>query len=99
MRADSKSVRHEMSFGPGNKDPKTRSKSDPIWEAWKGRGAMHLFVLADLPGATGDKPGSEDGRRTKLPLDKCRWEGDTIKIVVQNSQIVCTTPPKPVEAK
>lgn len=99
LRVEAKSYQHEMSFGPGNASPKTLSKSDPIWEVWKSRQAMHLFVLADLPGAAGDQPGDADGRRKMLPLDKCRWEKDTIRFVVQSSQIECLTPPKPPEQK
>lgn len=99
MRAEARGVRHEMTFGPGNAGPKTLSKTDPIWETWKSRGAMHLFVLADLPGASGDQPGDADGRRKILPLDKCRWDKDTIRFQVQSSQIECLTPPKPPEQK
>lgn len=95
LRAEAKDYRKEMPFGPGQTAPQTLSKSDAIWNKWKERGAMHLFVLADLPGAKADAPGTADGRRVILPLDKRRWKTDTIKIVVQNSQLNCTTPPEP----
>jgi hypothetical protein len=96
MRSESKTYRYEIPFGPGNAEPKTLSRKDKVWQAWKDRGALHLFVLADLPGAHGDKPGTEDGRRVILPLDKARWtKTDTIQIFVQRTRVTCTTPPDP----
>jgi hypothetical protein len=98
MRGESKAYRFEMPFGPGNTAAKTLSKKDKMWDAWKARGAMHLFVLADVPGAQGDKPGSEDGRRLILPLDTARWsKTSTIQILVQRTRVSCTTPPDPAK--
>ncbi len=101
LRAESKSFRREMTFGPGNAGPKRLEKSDPIWDTWKSRGAMHLFALAELPAAAADQPGDADGRRRILPLDRCRWDSrtETLQFVVQASQIECLTPPKPPEQK
>lgn len=96
LRAESKQYRFEMPFGPGNTADKKLGRKDGIWQVWKDRGALHLFVLADLPGASGDRPGAEDGRRLILPLDQARWtKTDTIQIVVQRTRAVCNTPPDP----
>ena len=96
VRSESKLYRSEASFGPGNTATKVLKKNDPMWDTWKKKGAMHLLVLADLPGAQADRPGAEDGRRLILPLDKARWsKTDTIKILVQRTRLTCTTPPDP----
>lgn len=95
MRLEAKDYRSEMTFGPGNAETKKLARDAGVWDTWKSRGAMHLYVLAALPGARGDRPGAEDGRRVILPLDKRRWKKDTIRIVVQNSQLDCVTPPEP----
>ena len=97
-RGETAGVRHSMAFGQGNSGTKVLSKTDKIWDTWKERKVMHLLVLADVPGAQADRPGSEDGRRLVLPLDRSRWKGrDTIKVVVQRSRVTTTTPPDPVK--
>jgi hypothetical protein len=89
--------KHTMTFAEGRTAPQTLTKKDPIWNEWKSRGAMHLLVLADLPGAHQDLPGDTDDRRVVLPLDSSRWEANqAIKILLQRAGVRCETPPKPV---
>lgn len=89
--------KHTMTFTEGRTAPQMLAKKDPIWNEWKSRGAMHLLVLADLPGAHQDLPGDTDARRVVLPLDSSRWEANQqIKILLQRAGVRCETPPKPV---
>ena len=61
--------------------------SDPIWRQWERAGAVHLFVMADLPGIFEDKPGTEDARRLIVPLDRKRWPSRTIEIMLWEDRI------------
>jgi hypothetical protein len=72
---------------------KTLKLSDPIWKQWQG--ATDLFVLADLPGAHTDQPGTQDPRRQILPLFKSAWENGTkeLKVRIKESGIEVVTPP------
>lgn len=100
LRQDAASYAHVMQFGPGRSEPKTLSKDDPIWNTWSNSGAMHLFVLADLPGSHEARPGSADARRLVLPLDRRRWEaGKPIEIELQRSTIRLKTQMKPEPKK
>lgn len=93
--------RHEMAFAPGNTEPKTLKKSDPIWNTWGGpdaskRSGMQLFILADLPGSHQDLPGGQDDRRVVLPLDRSRWDGEEpIRITVLPTRLKSEASPKP----
>lgn len=80
---------HSMTFLAEDNAPRTLSEDDPIWETWKG--ATDLYVLARLPGEFDDLPGQSDSRRLILPLGSCRWEGDTIEIVVKQGVVTHTT--------
>jgi hypothetical protein len=67
---------------------------EQIWEAWQKRGAVYLFVLADLPGEHKDSPGNADDRRLILPLEGQHWPwmfwGKTeIPITINGSGINC----------
>ena len=48
---------------------------------------MRLYVLVLLPGVTEDQPGNADPRRQIIPLGKCRWEGNSVKLEVQRAGI------------
>jgi hypothetical protein len=92
--------RFEMAFAPGNTGPKTLKASDPIWNTWGApnpsqKSGMLLLILADLPGAHADQPGSRDDRRVVLPLDSNRWDGETpIRVTVLPTRLRCETTPK-----
>jgi hypothetical protein len=65
---------------------KVLSKNDAIWGKWKARNAMHLCVMADnLPGQ----------KRLVVPLDKSRWETQTIEIILRDRKIFLRTNPLP----
>lgn len=85
----------------------TLQKWDPIWDTWKGSGAMHLFVLSNYPRVASDVPGDADVRRVILPLSKRRWRSYAwynrlfgfrkrlLHLEVTPSGVVNHTPPKP----
>lgn len=100
MRRDAQGYAHVMQFGPGDAGAKVLKNDDPIWDRWKNDSAMHLFVLADLPGSHESRPGGADARRLVLPLDTRRWnEGTPIEIEVQRSTMRLKTEMKPEPKK
>lgn len=70
---------------------------DSIWREWLNTGALHLVIIADLPGANTDLPGNADPRRLILPLDKAIWPKGTttLQVLVQESGLRLLTPRKP----
>ena len=72
---------------------------DPRWNKWLAQGVTHMMVLADLPGAPEDKPGSQDLRRQVLSLDSCYWPDKTTNliVVVQKSGLTIQTPLRPAK--
>ena len=89
--------KYTMTFAEGRTGAQTLVKKDQIWNEWKSRGAMHLLVLADLPGSHQDLPGDTDARRKVLPLDSSRWEpNQKIRILLQRAGVRVETPPKPI---
>lgn len=74
---------------------KTLKLGDPIWKQWPG--ATSIFILADLPGAHTDMPGTQDARRQVLPLFQSAWEKGTkeLKVKIKESGIEVVTPPRP----
>jgi hypothetical protein len=93
FRADAD--RYTMAFTDSNPGPQTLDRSNPIWQKWKDKQAVELFVLVNLPGVSGER--AEDPRRLMLPLSSDRWAGDEITIEVQRSGVVCRTPMKPAK--
>lgn len=86
---------YPIQFTKENPGPHTLSEDDPIWETWGE--FTELYVLAQLPVSVTDQPGDLDPRRLILPLDRCRWDGETIEIVVKEGLVTHTTkllPPK-----
>jgi len=70
--------------------------TDGHWADWLRTGAMHLVLMADLPGAVTDQMGNADPRRLILPLDKAVWgDAQAIDILVQESGLRLMTPRKP----
>jgi hypothetical protein len=72
-----------LSFVSGNSSTNRLARTDPKWTSWLAKGATHLLVLADLPGAPADKPGTQDARRQILPLGRCAWPNKTKTLTVQ----------------
>lgn len=70
---------------------------DSIWREWLNTGALHLVIMADLPGAVTDQMGNADPRRLILPLDKAVWDSKvgTLQVLVQESGLKLLTPRKP----
>jgi len=89
-------VKATLEFGLGKSPVLTFDSSDPLWNRWISTGALHLVILADLPGITGDQPGNADPRRLILPLDRRKWPRgvSTIDIRIQASGIKLLTPIK-----
>ncbi len=75
-----------LSFVSGNSPTNGLARSDPKWTSWLAKGATHLLVLADLPGAPADKPGTQDARRQILPLGRCAWPNKTKTLTIQVHQ-------------
>src|SRR5262249_31109192 len=86
-----------LAFGQGRPTTQVLSSTDPIWKKWIATGAMHLVVLADLPGISSDRTGNADPRRLILPLDAAQWnkKTDQLEIVVQESGVRLLTAKKP----
>jgi hypothetical protein len=97
MRNDADRI--TLSFVSGQSLTNHLGQVDPKWNRWLGQGATHLIVLADLPGAHADKPGTQDQRRQIVTLDPCNWPKKTtnVMIQVQRSGINILTPPRPVK--
>lgn len=86
-----------LNFGRGQPMTQTLSSTDPRWAEWLSTGAMHLVILADLPGPVSDQAGNADPRRLILPLDRAAWGSKTnrLDVVVQESGLRLTTPRRP----
>ena len=70
---------------------------DPKWAEWLRTGALHLVLIADLPGPVSDQTGNADPRRLILPLDRAAWDRklQKLQIVVQESGLRLMTPRRP----
>ena len=95
FRRDARKV--TFAFGRGQPTVQTLLSSDPQWAEWLRTGALHLVLVADLPGAMSDQVGNADPRRLILPLDRAAWGSkvNKIEIVVQGSGLRLMTPRKP----
>lgn len=88
-------------FGEGQKKTQLMKRDDPLWNAWMGRGALYLLLIADLPGIFKDQPGTKDMRRILIPLDSHRWPSgwfsstNTIQLEIRSSLIQIETPEVP----
>jgi hypothetical protein len=91
MRADA--ARWTCNFIASSNLTQTLKTTDPIWKQWAG--ASSVFVLADLPGAALDRPGTQDPRRQVLPLYRSAWQKGTkeIEVRIKESGIEVVTPP------
>ena len=96
LRRDSKSDRVAFSFAGTQPLTQTLSIDNAQWAAWAKKGVTHILVLAELPGRHDDKRGNADDRRLTLPLDECLWAKGTttLNVLVQQSGIQVTTPPR-----
>src|SRR3954468_8153140 len=81
----------------GSDRSKTLSRTDPIWQTWRAKGAMRLVAIAFIPGLSGQGEGERDPRRIVLPLDKNRWKdvNQEIKIIASQSGLSSPTQPEP----
>jgi hypothetical protein len=95
FRRDANNV--TLAFGRGQPMTQSLASTDPRWTEWLRTGALHLVILADLPGAMSDQMGNADPRRLILPLDRAAWGSKTnrIEVVVQESGIRLVTPRRP----
>jgi hypothetical protein len=81
----------------GNDRTRTLSRTDPVWQQWRAKGAMRLVAIAFIPGLSGSGEGERDPRRIVLPLDKNRWKdvNQDIRIVASQSGLTSPTQPEP----
>jgi len=81
----------------GTSRSQTLSKTDPIWQTWRAKGAMQLVAIAFIPGLSGQGEGQRDPRRIILPLDKNRWKdvNQELKIIASQSGLTSPTQPEP----
>jgi hypothetical protein len=87
------SDRYVMKLSGTNRS-KTLSRTDPIWQTWRAKGAMRLVAIAFIPGLSGSGPEQTDPRRIILPLDKGRWK-ELVDIRINASQSGLTSPTQP----
>mgnify|MGYP000546895464 CR=1 FL=1 len=95
FRRDARKV--TLAFGRGQPTVQTLASTDAQWAEWLRTGAMHLVLVADLPGTVADQVGNADPRRLILPLDRSAW-GSKVKeidVVVQESGLRLMTPRRP----
>lgn len=84
-----------LEFGRDHPATQILAATDPRWKEWLKTGALHLVIVADIPGVVNDQAGNADPRRLIVPLDKAVWGGaETIDIVVQESGLRLVTPRK-----
>ena len=84
----------------GSDRSRTLSKADPVWQKWREKGAMHLFIIAFIPGINASGVGDTDPRRVILPLDKNRWKDLVdIRVIVSQSGLSVPTQPEPEKKK
>lgn len=89
------SDRYVMKLSGSNRS-RTLSRTDPIWQKWRSKGALRLVAIAFIPGLSGSGPEQSDPRRIILPLDKNRWkELVDIQIIASQSGLTCPTQPEP----
>jgi len=88
--------RYVMRLSGSNRN-QTLSRTDPIWQTWRAKGAMRLVAIAFIPGLSGQGEGERDPRRVVLPLDKNRWKdvNQDIKIIASQSGLSSPTQPEP----
>jgi hypothetical protein len=86
-----------MQFNRDKPNQQTLLATDQHWADWIRTGALHLVIVADLPGPASDQQGNADPRRLILPLDRAAWDAktDTLEILVQESGLKLMTPRKP----
>ena len=84
-----------MEFGRDRPTVQTLAMTDPHWNEWLKTGAMHLVIVADIPGVVNDQAGNADPRRLIVPLDKAVWgKAEVIDIMVNESGLRLVTPKK-----
>jgi hypothetical protein len=49
-----------LAFGRGRPDTQSLAVDDPKWAEWLRTGALHLVLIADLPGPVSDQTGNAD---------------------------------------
>lgn len=86
-----------LQFGRGKPATYVFAENDPHWAEWLRTGALHLVIMADLPGAVTDQMGNADPRRLILPLDRAAWgrKTGTLEVLVQESGLRLLTPRRP----
>lgn len=83
-----------LRFGETTNIRQVLRRDGAVWDTWAEKTALHLFVIADIPGVTG-KPGN-DGRLLVLPLAPEAWSGNRVTITVKAGGMTCTPSPKAV---
>lgn len=84
-----------MEFGRDHPTAQTLAANDPHWAEWLRTGALHLVIVADIPGVVSDQAGNADPRRLIVPLDKAVWgRAEIIDVVVHESGLRLVTPKK-----
>jgi hypothetical protein len=80
--------RKTLQFSREDSITKTLERNDPIWDTWAGKGATELFAMVNISGVK---------EPLILPLDRARWDAETIAIEVRSSGLVPQTPMKPAK--
>ncbi|QOJ18278.1 MAG: hypothetical protein HRU76_12080 [Phycisphaeraceae bacterium] len=92
-------TRHTMSFSNQQPQPQTLRYDAQVWNTWRNQGAMHVVLLASIPGSGVTSTGG-DTRRLVLPLSTARWnDRQQINIVVKSDGVQCVSAMKPEKVK
>lgn len=96
MREDAKSMSVWLNFGRNNEATQTIGVTNEIWKTWMAKGVTEVAVLADLPGASEDKPEPLDPRRRMFSVCQCAWpdKTDSIAVQIKRSGVELTTVPR-----
>src|SRR5687767_13435187 len=70
----------ELTFTSNQFGEQTLPASDPIWQTWKGNGALHLVVLSNMAMRGQRFDAQNDPRKRVIPLDAKFWEKTEVKV-------------------
>ena len=90
-------------FTPQDGNTWTLDPKDPdhpeyakMWDTWKEKGVMYIFVMSSYPRIGDNRPGAADSRRKIIPIQCKRWDPtpDSVTITVKSDGVTFNPSPK-----
>ncbi len=79
----------------GRSRPARLSKNDSIWREWGRIDALIIVARYPVAGARNENGKLlSDPRCLSLPIAPKQWRGKTLRVVLMETGVVCTTPPR-----